>query len=228
MERGHTRGESHVVLPPRQEVVREYELVYIVTPRKAAAEVDTVISWISDQVTAAGGEVQSVHNWGRRRLAYPINRDFEGTYVYSTLRMPSAATAALESAMHITEDVIRHLLIRGIMPYDGSPPPEFVGERPRTAPRSAAVPAPEGAAAAVAEAEAPAAAPAEPVAEPAPTAEAEEPAADPAPIAEAEAAVSAEAAEAPAAPEAEAPAEDPAAPEATSDEASAEAEEARE
>ena len=223
-----------MVLPPRQEVVREYELVYIVTPRKAAAEVDTVISWIGDQVTAAGGEVLGVNNWGRRRLAYPINRDFEGTYVYSTLRMPSTATAALESAMHITEDVIRHLLIRGIMPYDGSPPPEFVGERPRTAPRptpgaapedAAVAAAPEDAAPAAAEAEAPAAAPAEPVAEPAPTAEAEEPAAEPAPVAEPEAAASSEVAEAPVA---EAPVEDATAPEATSDEAPAEAEEARE
>jgi len=167
-------------------------LVYIVTPRKAAAEVDTVISWIGDQVTAAGGEILSVHNWGRRRLAYPINRDFEGTYVYSTLRMPSAATAALESAMHITEDVIRHLLIRGIMPYDGSAPPEFVGERPRTAPRPtpAAAPALE-AESPVAEqqpASEPEAAPAEPAAEPAPAAETEAPAAADEPAGEASAA----------------------------------------
>ena len=185
-----------MVLPPREATVREYELVYIVTPRKAAAEVDTVITWIGDQVTAAGGEVLSTHNWGRRRLAYPINRDFEGTYVYTTLRMPTLATAALESAMHITEDVIRHLLIRGIMPYDGSPPPEFVGERPRTAPRPTAAPAAE-----------------QPTS--APDASSEEPAAEPAPTAEAEAPASSEVAEAPAtpeteavaAPEAEAPAE---------------------
>ncbi len=178
-----------MVLPPRQEVVREYELIYIVTPRKAAAEVETVINWIGDQVTSAGGEILSVHNWGRRRLAYPIGHDFEGTYVYSTLRMPSAATGALNSAMQITEDVIRHLLIRGIMPYDGSPPPEFVGERPRTAPRPmpGAGPAQDGGAA---EGAAEAAAAEAPVAEQPASEQAaasEEPAAEPAPVAETEA-----------------------------------------
>jgi small subunit ribosomal protein S6 len=208
--------------------------VYIVTPRRSAAEVDTVISWIGDQVTAAGGEVLGVNNWGRRRLAYPINRDFEGTYVYTTLRMPTLATAALESAMHITEDVIRHLLIRGIMPYDGTPPPEFVGERPRSAPRPtpAAVAAPEGTEAAP-EPEAPSAeqetseqsaAPEEPAAEPAPTAAAE---ASTSPDAEASS-ESPDAEVASESPEAEALAEGSVAAEASTDEATAETEETRE
>jgi hypothetical protein len=55
--------------------------------------------------------------------------------VIARLKMPAAAAVALEKALHIQEDVIRHMLIRGIMGSD-EPPPEFLGsDRPRFAPR---------------------------------------------------------------------------------------------
>ncbi len=114
--------------------MNEYELLYIVTPRRATAEVDQVGEWVAAQVTAGGGEVLSSRAWGRRRLAYPINHHTEGTYVLARLRMPAVAAVALEQALHIQEDVIRHMLIRGIMGEDGAPP-EYVGERPRFQPR---------------------------------------------------------------------------------------------
>lgn len=158
--------------------MNEYELIYIVTPRRAPAEVEQVGQWLAAQVTSDGGEVLSTRTWGRRRMAYPINHNLDGTYVIARLSMPAATAVALEKALHIQEDVIRHMLIRGIMGSD-DPPPEFVGsERPRFAPRpplgaepraetqaapaAAAVMAPEGAVEAEAPAEAaPAPAPAE-------------------------------------------------------------------
>lgn len=178
--------------------MNEYELIYIVTPRRAPAEVEQVGQWLAAQVTSGGGEVLSTRTWGRRRMAYPINHNLDGTYVIARLSMPAATAVALEKALHIQEDVIRHMLIRGIMGSD-DPPPEFVGsERPRFAPRpplgaepraetqappaAAAVMAPESAveAEAAAEAESPdEAAPA-----PAPV-ETQEPAAEAAPAAEA-------------------------------------------
>ena len=111
--------------------MNEYELTYIVTARRATDAVSEVIDWVAGVIGDAGGEVLSVNNWGRRRLAYPIKHEFEGNYVFTTLNLPGENTGALESALTISEDVIRHLLIRGIIPSDGSPPPEFVGDRPR-------------------------------------------------------------------------------------------------
>jgi len=188
--------------------MNDYELLYIITPRKAPADVDAVIEWVGQQVTTAGGEILAVSNWGRRRLAYPINHHFEGTYVLQHLRMPPTGAVSLEAALHITEDVIRHMLTRDIVNPDASAPPEYVGERPRFAPRAAAPFAEAPAEAATAEA--PAAAPAVEAS----TAAVETPAA--AEAAPAAAAPAAEVAEAPAAevPAAEAPAaEAPAAPE---------------
>ena len=94
------------------------------SPRgQAADDVSEVIDWVAGVVGDAGGEVLSVNNWGRRRLAYPIDHEFEGNYVFTTLSLSAESTGAVESALTISEDVIRHLLIRGIIPSDGSPPP---------------------------------------------------------------------------------------------------------
>lgn len=97
------------------QALKEYELVYIVSPRVAADTVASVIDRVSAIVTDGGGEVLTTDNWGRRRLAYPIKRFFEGTYVVNTLRMPAAQAKPLESALEISEEVLRHLLTNGII-----------------------------------------------------------------------------------------------------------------
>ncbi|MCC6236189.1 MAG: 30S ribosomal protein S6 [Dehalococcoidia bacterium] len=114
--------------------MNEYELIYIVTPRRGPAEVEQLGTWLAGQVTSGGGEVLSSRTWGRRRMAYPIAHNLDGTYVIARLRMPAAAAVALDRALHIQEDVIRHMVIRGIMGSDEAPP-EFTSERPRFAPR---------------------------------------------------------------------------------------------
>ena len=96
--------------------LNEYEMVYVISPRVANDDVPAVIDRVSALVTEGCGEILSVDNWGRRRLAYPIGQHFEGTYVLSTFRLPPAGTATLEAGLRLSEDVIRHLLIQGIIP----------------------------------------------------------------------------------------------------------------
>jgi small subunit ribosomal protein S6 len=63
-------------------------------------------------VTSRGGEVNDVQPWGRRKLAYPIKRFVEGNYVLANMRLDPARTHELESGLMISDDVVRHLLIR--------------------------------------------------------------------------------------------------------------------
>ncbi len=98
--------------------MNEYELLYIVHPRKSADEVPSVVEWVSGLVQQGGGEPLSVDNWGRRRLAYPIAHEFEGSYVLATFRLPPESTTALESQLVISEDIMRHILIHGIIPFE--------------------------------------------------------------------------------------------------------------
>ena len=104
--------------PASEVCLNEYELLYIVHPRKAADEVPSVVDWVSDLVQQGGGEPLSVDNWGRRRLAYPIAHEFEGSYVLATFRLPPESTTALESQLVISEDIMRHILIHGVIPFE--------------------------------------------------------------------------------------------------------------
>ncbi len=116
--------------------LNEYELLYVISPRLTADEVDGTVGRIEGLIEGAGGEVMLTDNWGRRRLAYPIKHHFEGTYVLTHLKLPSDRTAEFESALQISADILRHLFMRGIIPdYDGPPEQEVVEVR-RPAPRA--------------------------------------------------------------------------------------------
>ena len=117
--------------------VNEYELMYVLHPRLTPEEIEASVERISALVTDRGGEILSVDQWGRRRLAYPIDRNLEGFYVLSTFVAASDVCGPLETQLNLSEDVLRHLLIRGIIHYDEPPRDERVqSDRERSSRRS--------------------------------------------------------------------------------------------
>lgn len=195
--------------------MNEYELLYVISPRLSAEDVDAMVDRVGSLIAESGGSVSMVDNWGRRRLAYPIRHHFEGTYVLTYLNMSGERTVEFERALNINEDILRHLLIAGVIPgYEGPPEQEVdmrrpVGGRPSFGDRPPSEPTAEEAAEGepAGEAEAPAAE-ASPEAAETPVSETPAPeSGDEAPATEAEAAPAAEAGAAPA--EAEEPAEAP-------------------
>lgn len=115
--------------------MNEYELMYVLHPRLTAEEIEAAVARISALVTDPGGEIISVDQWGRRRLAYPIDRNLEGYYVLSTFKAPGTVAGPIEAQLNLSEDVLRHLLIRGIIPYEEPPRDERVApERERSRP----------------------------------------------------------------------------------------------
>jgi small subunit ribosomal protein S6 len=92
--------------------VRDYELMYIVRPTVAEDQVGGVTDRVGNMITGLGGEVAEVNPWGKRRLAYPIEDHEDGYYVVSQIRMAPNRTRELESQLRITDDVIRHILVR--------------------------------------------------------------------------------------------------------------------
>ena len=67
-------------------------------------------------VVAAGGQIVKVAPWGRRRLAYPIDRYRDGSYHIVVFESPAEAIAELEHSLQITEDVLRYLVTRAVRP----------------------------------------------------------------------------------------------------------------
>jgi small subunit ribosomal protein S6 len=96
--------------------MRRYELMLVIRPDVADDKSQAVIDRITRQITAAGGQIVKVAPWGRRRLAYPIDRHREGSYHIILFHAPSDALAELEHSLLITEEVLRHLLTRDERP----------------------------------------------------------------------------------------------------------------
>jgi small subunit ribosomal protein S6 len=92
--------------------LRDYELMVVLNPEIGDDVIGESLERLSQAITSRGGEVVDTNAWGRRRLAYPIKRHLEGNYVVSQIKLDPAQVPHLESGLRISEDVIRHLIIR--------------------------------------------------------------------------------------------------------------------
>ena len=86
--------------------------MFILSPEIGDDVVSDSIGRVQQAITSRGGEVVDTNNWGRRRLAYPIKRHFEGNYIVSQIKLDPGQVPGLESSLRISEDVIRHLIVR--------------------------------------------------------------------------------------------------------------------
>jgi small subunit ribosomal protein S6 len=96
--------------------MRRYELMLVLRPDVPDDRSQAVVDRMTRQITGAGGQITKVAPWGRRRLAYPIDRYREGSYHIILFHAPGDALAELEHSLLITEEVLRHLVTRDERP----------------------------------------------------------------------------------------------------------------
>ncbi len=94
------------------EQLRDYELVLVISPEVAEEEFEATIDNVGRFITEKGGVISDVERWGKRKLAYPIGRSTEGNYVLTHFKLKPASGKGLEANLQISEEVLRHLLIR--------------------------------------------------------------------------------------------------------------------
>jgi small subunit ribosomal protein S6 len=92
--------------------VREYELVYIIQPEMDESGILSLNERVAQVIGDHSGEVLTTEMWGRRTLAYPIKKRFEGHYVMQRFTMLPDGTAEIERFLRLNEDVIRYLMFR--------------------------------------------------------------------------------------------------------------------
>jgi small subunit ribosomal protein S6 len=92
--------------------MRRYELMLVIRPDVADDKSQALVDRTTRGISAAGGQIVKVAPWGRRRLAYPIDRHREGSYHIILFEAPSEAIVELEHTLLITEEVLRHLVTR--------------------------------------------------------------------------------------------------------------------
>ena len=91
---------------------REYELVYIIQPEMDESGILSLNERVAQMIGNHSGEVLTTEMWGRRTLAYPIKRNFEGHYVMQRFTMLPDGTEEIERFLRLNEDVIRYLMSR--------------------------------------------------------------------------------------------------------------------
>jgi small subunit ribosomal protein S6 len=92
--------------------LQDYELVFILNPDMAEEAIESRINSFSQFITTREGIISDMQKWGKKKLAYPIEHCLEGNYFLAKFQMKPARTKELEANLRISEEVIRHLLIK--------------------------------------------------------------------------------------------------------------------
>lgn len=92
---------------------RTYELGLVIEPRQSDDDVTAMVAKYREMIENGGGEVTEEDNWGKRRLAYPIQKYSEGKYVFLHVSSEGAVQWPLiERNLQQNEKVLRHLVVR--------------------------------------------------------------------------------------------------------------------
>lgn len=91
--------------------MRHYEIVFIVHPDQSE-QVSAMIERYKKTITEAGGIIHRLEDWGRRQLAYPINKLHKAHYVLMNIECEPATVEELETAFRFNDAVLRHLTIK--------------------------------------------------------------------------------------------------------------------
>jgi len=91
--------------------MNQYEIAVLYHP-DLEIDLDKATSKVEKIFTDNGGTVTNTDNWGKRKLAYPINKNESAVYVIYTLDIPAQSVRKIESTMNITDEVIRFLITR--------------------------------------------------------------------------------------------------------------------
>jgi len=92
--------------------MRIYENLFIVKPDATEEEIDHLIEQMSKNITTTGGTVDKVEKWGKRRLAYRVEKQREGYYVLLTFTADSSAVREFERRMLVQDAIIKFLTVR--------------------------------------------------------------------------------------------------------------------
>ena len=91
--------------------MRHYEIVFIVHPDQSE-QVPAMIDRYKSIITAQGGQIHRLEDWGRRQLAYPIQKLHKAHYVLMNIECNGEVLAELEHGFKFNDAVLRHLTIK--------------------------------------------------------------------------------------------------------------------
>jgi small subunit ribosomal protein S6 len=91
---------------------RSFEIGFIINPEATEEEVKKIIDSVVDIVKKAGGTIENVDEWGRRRLAFPMHRHNEGIYTFINAEVVGSVFVDIERRLKLSEKVMRFIILR--------------------------------------------------------------------------------------------------------------------
>ena len=91
--------------------MRHYEIVFLVHPDQSE-QVPAMIDRYKASIETTGGKIHRLEDWGRRQLAYPINKIHKAHYVLMNIECDQATRDELETAFRFNDAVIRNLIMK--------------------------------------------------------------------------------------------------------------------
>ena len=91
--------------------MRHYEIVFMVYPDKAE-QVPAIVDRHKAAIKKAKGKIHRLEDWGRRHLAYPINKVHKAHYILMNIEAPQALIDEFEHNFRYDDAIMRHLIIR--------------------------------------------------------------------------------------------------------------------
>ena len=126
--------------------MRHYEIVFIVHPDQSE-QVPAMVERYKTLVSSHNGNIHRLEDWGRRQMAYPIQKVHKAHYVLMNIECDAETLAELEHAFKFNDAVLRHLTVK-MKHAVTAPSPMMKEEKSRSLTAPAAAPAPEAPAAA--------------------------------------------------------------------------------
>lgn len=93
-------------------MLHHYELLYIVPAQYTDDELAPVKQKVRNAIEKAGGKISLEDNLGKKKLAYPIKKMFQGYYLLNYLEMESSALTGLDRDLRLTSEILRHIIVR--------------------------------------------------------------------------------------------------------------------
>ena len=117
--------------------MRDYEVLYIVRADFDDEKVQDAVKRVNTLIERSGGTAERTNLWGKRKLAYEVKHQMEGAFVLQDFQLEPGRVPELEAGLKITEEVLRHLIVRkpekAAVPAPAAPPPAEVVLEPVTA-----------------------------------------------------------------------------------------------
>lgn len=91
--------------------MNNYEITVIIHPDLDDEATNQALEKIKDWIVELGGKIEKIDSWGKRHLAYQIQKQNEGVYFLHHINLPTTAVVELERNLRILEPVIRYLIV---------------------------------------------------------------------------------------------------------------------